>query len=257
MVGGGIRAPDEWKTLQDAGVKFSCILSANSHGFRLPGCKPDFIWCNDTVHSETREPMEPLLRQYGVPIISRHWWADYRAGEWALTGNSGLNAIAVAVILGGRPVIPIGFDCFQEGVHFWEPDAQNVCKGKPLHSFQPRIAKLRAAVGAAAIRPLSGPLCGEFPRWRRGEMFDTVHTEPPLVEQHRALAGYYARAKQPFTMSFDKRAEIPEGAPLALSEYELTALLARGMVEAITRPPSMQPLHRQIINKVQNFRFRA
>lgn len=254
VVGGGIRAPAEWEKVR--GEDFKCIISANSHGFRLPGCKPDFIWANDTIHSETKESMEALLRPYGVPILSRHWWADYRAAEWDVSGNSGMAAIAAAVILGGHPVVAIGFDCFQEGTHFWEPSAQNVNAGKPLYAFSPRVQKLAERLQGATITALSGPLLRQFMLWEPGKSYPPRKYPIQLVDSHAEKEQYPVEAVQEFTMPFDRRAEIPVGAQFVMSAEEIDRALRLGDVKALGAVPKVKSQSQRDIERMRNMSFR-
>lgn len=226
VVGGGVNAPLEFDLLKDR--EFACIISANSHGFRIPGCKPDFIVANDHRHSETRELMYPVLKAYGVPIISREWWADYRLANWRVKGNSGMNAIAVAAILGGNPVIPIGFDCFQQGTHFWEPDAPNVNAGKPIGAFIPRLNKLRSQLEGVEVRPLRGPLVQHFRSSpARGPLTRTG--EPKFVTEYRIIERILVRALQEHTLPHDRTAAIPAGAVYPVSKREFDYLERSGL----------------------------
>lgn len=105
VICGGTGVMDDLDGLPE--IEFATVLSANSHGCRLPKKwrRPvDFIVAKDHYHTTTKLRMEPQLREYGVPIISRQFWADYRMLDWNLQGNSGLTAIAVAAALGANRV---------------------------------------------------------------------------------------------------------------------------------------------------------
>lgn len=211
VVGGGMRAPSDFEEVKH--LQFSAILAANDHAFKIPGIKPDFIVCKDHCHTQTKEKMERLLRKYGVPIITRHFWADHRLPDWSIQGNSGLMAIAVAGILGATTIYPIGFDFFQEGTHFHEPDARNVSRRKHPSDMSHKAKRIRDWLGGISVRPVSGPLL---------RIFDgSSSSEVGQVASYGREPGVQVKARQATGLPFSPSARILPGTRLWVSKNEL------------------------------------
>lgn len=225
VVGGGIRALCDLKALGDK--TYSAVISANGHAFKIPGMHADFIVCKDHYHTETKKRMEPQLREHGVPIISRHFWADYRVTEWEYQGNSGLMAILIATILGGGPIYPIGFDFYLEGTYWYDPNAKNVSKGRSVSEAKKKALRIAEQTAGTRIRPVSGPLCQVFPRPNNTKP-RTVYQEPQIVGRYRAMPALRVKAVHELHLPFDMRARILPGKEFWISpnEYSNTAVKA-------------------------------
>lgn len=237
VIGGGPSALDDLAKIENA-QDMICV-SANAHAFRIPQLKPSYIVSNDHRHTRTKELMAPALRQYGVPIVSRHWWADYRLADWTSKGNSGMNAIGVAVLLGGWPVIPLGMDCFQGTTYFHSHEEWNVSLGRPIGYWQHRLLRMATQLRGAAIRPLSGPMTQQFPH------YNTSETLPPfyMPDDMRVLKSqktFYARALKPFVdPNNDARAEVPAGAVFPVSDVEQVRYVRGGIAEPVGESASI------------------
>lgn len=193
VVGGGMSVPTDLAALDALGLKPSVIVSANGHAVKA-GLKPDYIVCKDDVHTETGEKMEELLRPIGAPIVSPQSWADIRLRDWPIDGNSGIYAIAFAVLLGGHPVVPIGFDFYLQGTYWHDPDAPNISrKSAASRDYLRRVVKLERWTRGAAIRPLSGPLLKTFPRL--GAFYLPPRRRPP-IEEHYTVFGNESRRER-------------------------------------------------------------
>lgn len=217
VVGGGMRAREDLATLGNR--DFSCIISANSHGFKIPGLKPNFIVCKDHRHTETKRHMEPTLREFGVPIITRHYWGDFRLADWELQGNSGLMSIAVAAILGGGPIYPIGFDNFKEGTYWYDPHAKNISKHVSPVVYKQKVLRLAEQLFGTQVRPVSGPLLEVFKPFDP-KVSDHPYMQPRILQKYQGLSGYQVRAVNEFQMSFDRRVTILPGTEFWISEAE-------------------------------------
>jgi hypothetical protein len=195
------------------------VFSANGHAQKL-NVRADYIVCKDHTHTETRERMEPLLRPLGVPIIARHYWADYRLPFWPIQGNSGMMALGVAALAGCAPIFPIGFDCYQNGTYFHDPGAKNVSRGLRDSLWRSRYQRLQAKLLTADIRLLErSPLSVAFPQHTpgmapRGEI-------PPVFDAYRGMQTHYGRALRAFPMRQDPLTEVPKGIVFAMSGEEL------------------------------------
>lgn len=105
---------------------FSCVISANAHGFKQDKFKVDFIVGVDFMFGSGRQPMSEYVKGFDAQTINTWSWADYRIPEWNFTGDSGMTAVQVAVMLGGHPVTVVGLDRYNgDRRYFWEaaPDA--------------------------------------------------------------------------------------------------------------------------------------
>jgi hypothetical protein len=214
VVGGGMRALSDFEAVKH--LEFAATLSANDHAFKIEGVKPDFIVCKDHYHTETKERMEKRLRIHGVPIISRHYWADHRLADWQLDGNSGIMALAVAGILGATEIYPIGFDFFTEGTHFHEPDAPNVSRRKHPGDSRRKAAIIRDWLGSTALKPVSGPLvelCS-----RNSPLF-TAPVRP--ISYFADEPGIQVKAKEEMSLPFSPGSRIIPGTKFWLSANEL------------------------------------
>lgn len=218
VVGGGMRC---WSDIEALGKSqhYQAIISANEHACKIPGLPVDFIVCKDDKHTENGEWMRDRLAPYNLPIISRHWWADYRLPEWKLQGNSGLMAIAVAAAMGGGPIYPVGFDFYQEGTHFHDPNARNMSRGKPTSAIKRDIMPVSEACLGTEVRPVSGMLTAVFKPYQPGP-FISRYLEPAIVSKYRDMAGLRVRAVREFALRFAPGATIPVGTEFWMSEGE-------------------------------------
>lgn len=156
VIGGGPSVPSDLAQL--AGIDFACVISANAHGFKT-GYRPDYIFVGDHVHSETRQPLEPIMRAYGVPLIGYRDFVDYAITREARKLNSGQAAILAACLMGGSPVYPVGFDCWQgDATYFHDPDADVVCRRQGGRRIPQQLADLKRLTAGYDVRPVSGPL---------------------------------------------------------------------------------------------------
>lgn len=174
VIGGGPSAPAAWASLPDYVKANAVVIFANGHGFKL-GLKPDYIVCKDDVHSETKEKMEPQLRAHGpYPIISRFEWADYNMSGIPAQGNSGQLAIAIAALMGGAPIIPIGIDGYgTDGTYFHDLAAVTCSNGRRESVWRSSMTRMSLRLEGAAIRSISGILTFMFPRFNPAERFET------------------------------------------------------------------------------------
>lgn len=187
VIGGGPSAPSQWAALPEYVREDAVLIFANAHGFKL-GLKPDYIVCKDDVHTETKKPMEPQLRAYGdYPIVARHEWADIKLEKnWPIQGNSGQLAIGLAALVGGKPIIPIGIDCYQQGTYFHSPNEKNVSGGRRESLWRSSMTRLMLRLEGAAIRAPSGILALMFPRYDPTERFPAP-VVPKIFDRYRLL----------------------------------------------------------------------
>lgn len=225
VVGGGPSVTDDLASLPSS-FKPSCVISANAHGFKQGYFKIDYIVCMDHLHSETKESMEKLMRPYGVPIITRHWWGDYRIPNRPiyLRLNSGFAAIAIGVLMGGNPVVVTGLDCYRGDTYFHNVRAKTCQSGVAWSRFSRQIDRLQKLAASANIRPMRGPLADVFPRYDPDEVF-----EAPFVTAMRKTREYEAHTAAAFHWAL---ADLPAGARFPVSEKE-----ARHMIHNNKRYP--------------------
>ena len=186
VIGGGPSAPAQWMGLPDSTKEDAVLVFANGHGFKL-GLKPDYIVCKDDVHTETNKPMEPQLRAHGnYPILARFEWADYVMVKWPTQGNSGQLAIAAAALMGGKPIIPIGFDCFQGDTYFHSHNAKNVSHGRSDGVWRSSMTRMMLRLEGAVIRPPSGLLTFTFRTYNPSERLPAP-VIPAVFDRYRLL----------------------------------------------------------------------
>jgi hypothetical protein len=102
-LGGGLSLPAQLEQCPPRGE--AVYISANDHGARLTPC--DYIVAHDKI--------EDRVRPFGLPLISRQLWADYRVLDWP-AANSGIIAAWAARLMGCAPIYIVGMDCFAPGV---------------------------------------------------------------------------------------------------------------------------------------------
>jgi hypothetical protein len=133
------------------------LLSANEHGvlLHLEGLcrRPDFIVAAD----RRMGPIE--LKQYGIPLISHHDWADVKLEEKPVW-SSGMLAAYVAAQWGCAPIILAGTDC---GSTYWHKRKTSPTAGKyPLREHLERWAVVKKLCPRADFRVAGGPLTALF-----------------------------------------------------------------------------------------------
>lgn len=222
----------------------ACVISANMHGCLQKAYPVDLIVNVDKIHTERRLPMEQLLRPFGVPIVNKHSWADYRLPDWNFPMNSGITAVAVAAMLGGDPIITTGIDLWVTGREYFHDKAvmerhkqKSVLKrgrSQPMYANAvKRLKNLTAFVGQTNVRPLSGPLCEVFLRYDKCE---TLPKRQDCTYRARWLKEktVYVQARVKF--NFEHRDIVQAGAQLALSKAEAARYCKLGQTYVILRP---------------------
>jgi hypothetical protein len=187
VVGGGPSAPSQLAAVLATLDGDPVYIFANDHGFKL-GLTPDYIMCKDEHHSETKQRMEPILRAYGAyPIVARHEWADIVMRDWKTQGNGGQMGIGLAALMGGKPIIPVGFDCYQaEGTYFHDKTTPNVSGGRKHGHWQGSMSRLRFRLEGAVIRAPAGFMRSVFYAYDpREELPEPVI--PAVFEPYRLL----------------------------------------------------------------------
>ena len=231
MVGGGPSAPAQLMGLPASLRAQAVYVGANAHAFRL-GIKPEFIVCKDHQHTETKQLMEEALRPFGVPLVSRQHWADYRLTQWPLQGNSGMMALGLAVMMGCRPVIPVGFDCYQGATYFHAPDAKNVSLGLSDSQWMSRYRRLSGRMEMAPIRAVGGPLARVFPRFDPAEGYCRPHM-PIGFTRYESMSETLVRVLIDTPARHEPNVTIPAGAIFPVDDVELRGYLATGCIEIV------------------------
>jgi hypothetical protein len=227
IVGGGPSAPAQLAMVHGK-LGDPIVISANGHAFKL-GLEPDYVFCKDHIHTETKERMEWLLRPHGVPIVTRNYWGDYRCAGWTYTGNSGSQALALAALMGCAPIVPIGFDGYQNGTYFHDLKAKNVSQGFTEGHWRMRYSRLRQRLEGAEIRVLPGSMLAQtFPLITSGPYKPVV---PVNLRHYEGLQTRYVRALSTFQMPFDGRVAVPAGVVFPVSDGERAHYLRLGVAE--------------------------
>jgi hypothetical protein len=234
VIGGGPSVLTDLRNWPES-VEPVAVVSANEHGCRQTRFKVDLLVNVDKTHVVSKHPMENVLRPYGIPIANRHSWPDYRLADWTFSANSGITAVAVAVALGGNPVIVTGIDMWGSGRHYFH-DADVISAfdaEKPKHvrlrggnqeiqtrSAMRRLAALVDFAKGANVRPMSGPMTGIFPRFSPDE--DFLLNSPPkdCAYRKKHLHESTIRYTAPHEFNFENRDVVHAGEVLALTRTE-------------------------------------
>lgn len=234
VIGGGPSVPTD--LAQIPGWQDMLQISANGHGFKVPGARPSFIFTKDNAECppRPRNPragpfplMEPQMRVHGVPIISIQYWADYRCAHWPFQGNSGQHALAVGILMGGAPVIGVGFDCFQ-GPTYFHSDGANVSGGKKPGYWQFRYRRYADRFrGPVRIRGVSGQLVETFGRYDPMETF-VGESMPEVLKVYADMPTLRVRTTQAFRDP-GKATEIPAGYTVASTKAEAATWQKMGL----------------------------
>lgn len=248
VIGGGPSAPLALEALRDTyGIRPAAVISANEHGFKQSIYPVTHSVCCDAFHGETRQSMETLLRRHGVPIIAPHHFADIRLPEWKLAANTGLTAIAVAVFMGGAPVLVTGIDCYRVAdprapVYFHDADAKSNSRTKHESNFRRQFEALEQYVSARApIRFVAGNALGFYPPFDPNEALAPI--TPPKARYYRSLAKIIVQARPHGRVQF-KLTTLEPGRLFPCSPLEAQALVHAREAKVIEHhaPPDGSPL---------------
>lgn len=220
VIGGG---PSVLRDLPNLTIEPACVISANEHGFKQDRFKVDLITNVDKQHCLLKEPMEKILRPYGVPIVNRHTWADYRLPDWTLAGNTGQQAVALAALLGASQVIVTGLDMWQGGrVYFHDRGAKAPKHKAPKASMRrrtkERIRPLVAFCSGAHVRPMSGPMTQFFKQYDPAEVLKPARPIGYRLRLEEETQEVLCQVERPFRLSNSDYTRV--GQKLALSSFE-------------------------------------
>lgn len=234
VIGGGPSALSDLEQIPD--WQSMLQISANGHGFRVPGATPRYIFTKDNAECPPRPRkrdagpfplMEPQMRVHGVPIISIQYWGDYRCVDWPIQGNSGQHALAVAALMGSAPVIGVGFDCFQ-GPTYFHSDGPNVSAGHKIGYWQMRYRRFAERLrGGHYIRGVSGVLAAQFGKYDPAEHFAGGGI-PAVMARYATMATVRVRTLRAFRDP-GKATEIPAGYVMASNIPEARRLIDLGL----------------------------
>ena len=188
VMGGGMSLP----AAVDSVAGDAIWISANQHGAKLlqdRGRRADYIYAADVFHQVMRLEgkkmhMAHLLRPFGAPIISKRWWPDFRipTSMFPITGNSGLQAIGAAILLGCYPIIVAGIEMYRgAGTYFHEPGGKSSGLDRRDEDITAVVDECAAAVAGWPVRKIGCPLL-PFPDYNPAETF-TAPTMPPWALQ--------------------------------------------------------------------------
>jgi hypothetical protein len=220
VIGGGPSVLRDLPRLKEAPA---CVISANEHAFKQSYFPVDLVTNVDKQHCLLREPMEKILRPYGVPIVNRHTWADYRLPDWTLAGNTGMQAIALAALLGASQVIVTGLDMWQGGrVYFYDrgakPPKHKAPKAAMKRRSKEKVQPLKLFCAGAHIRPMSGPLTEWFKPYDPAEVLKPSRPIGYRLRLEEETTEVLCEVVNPFRMSNGDYTRV--GQRLALSQFE-------------------------------------
>jgi len=231
VIGGGPSVRDDLPVLEDGGFKPAVVLSANEHGLYQAHYKVDFLVNVDRVHCQLKVMMKDYLRQFGVPIINSHSWADFRLPDWKMSSNSGLQAIAVACVLGCWPVVVTGVDLFMVGRDYFHlSDEKPRMRPSLTYMTKQRVTEMQRWAGNYPVRPVSGPLTQVFPIFDRAETFKEPLRVPYRAKIEKAPVKRYRGLKE---FSFVTNDRVTPGEIVPFTFAEAQPYIARGWLEEV------------------------
>lgn len=236
VIGGGPSVLGDFKKLT---VVPDLVISANEHGFYQDRFKVDLITNVDKIHAGKGGPMEGHLRPFGVPIVNRHSWADYRLPDWTLAANTGLQAIALAALLGANPILVTGIDMWAGGRRYFhdkgakapKPGQPRQLRGAARRRDRERVKPLVQFCAGAHVRPISGALTEWFKQYDPTEVYKPARPVGLRLRLEHECAQVLVEVVKPFRMSNSDYTKV--GQRLALSHFEYQKHF--GEVRVLTR----------------------
>lgn len=178
VIAGGPSVPRDLAELTTWGFAPVAVISANEHGHRQKLFEVTHTVSADGVHNEKRRRMADVVAELGsrAPLICPAPFADVRLPDWRCAANTGLISIAIALGMGGSPVVVTGIDFYRwkhkgAATYFHDPDARSNSNVKEPRNFLNQIQALFGRIGSGQpVRPMSGALLEYFPRWSPDEL---------------------------------------------------------------------------------------
>lgn len=179
-------------------------VSANDHGLRWladhpkDGRRCSYGVCADKIELRMRHDVRPGKGDpWGVPLIARHMWGDYRMLHMPgrLTGQAAAWCLRV---MGCSPIILIGMDLYDGATYFDDPKAHSTGRSSPpthhlkhWHDFVGRYPGMYRVIG-----------CNKILRQRLG-VYDPAEPVAKPVAREKLLQEIEAR-----TVRLIRQAEI-------------------------------------------------
>jgi hypothetical protein len=119
VMGGGPSLPAAIERSPEGAI----FLSANEHGCRFfENSSPGQTTKNVVCLIVALDQIEHKVSRFGVPIVSRHMYADYRLVT-PPAKSSGVAAAYIARLMGCAPILLAGMDCYDGATYFDDPKA--------------------------------------------------------------------------------------------------------------------------------------
>jgi hypothetical protein len=182
VMGGGPSLPEHLSRCPTDAI----YISANQHGAMVR--KADYIVALDSI--------EDLVRPFNVPIIGKRPWCDIRIQDWQNDGNSGIEAVKAAYVLGGHPIILAGMDCYQTGTYFHDANAPLLgTANEGLEFHMERWKALKDKLPGAVIRTCGGPTAKVFGLYDPAEMLPD-YVPAPKLQALRCMKTHWVKTKR-------------------------------------------------------------
>lgn len=203
-----------------AQVEADVFISTNAHGVALQ--VPDYLFAMDQINSRNGRPMGAYMRAAcpGVPVISRHAYADYQLLTWPQCPRdvlSGMVATWAAFMMGAKVVILAGFDAY--------------AKDRPSRhtGYEYEAVKMARDV-RCPVRVVGGGLAKAWPAYDPQERFGRY-------TPHSSI-GYWLGTNEPVTVRVRKPTHIRGmdreiGEEVQVIRHEVARLLKHRMVEEV------------------------
>lgn len=123
----------------DRAPRDALYIAVNDHGLRLLKDRPElqpraasYVVACDRIEERARFDIGPRdlpgprrdRAPWGLPVISRHMWADYRL-TFLPAPNSGMTAAWLARLMGCAPIVLMGMDLWSGKTYHDAPDAKS------------------------------------------------------------------------------------------------------------------------------------
>lgn len=201
-------------------VEADVYISTNAHGVMLQA--PDYLLAMDAINSRNGRPMGEYLRATapGIPIISRHAYADYQFARWPQCPRdvlSGMVATWAAFVMGAKVVILAGFDGY--------------ARERPgRHSGYSYEAVRMARDVKCPVRVVGGGLAKAWPAYDPDEKFGRYTPHSSIGYWRGTDEKVVVRVRKPASI---RGIDYPVGAQVPVMRHEVARLLKHRMVEEV------------------------
>lgn len=168
---GGPSLPEQYEKVRTH-LPDAVLLSANHHGAKFTAC--DYIVCADKWRK-----FHPVMPDYEVPIIAPYSDCDFRLISYPNMGNTGMQTVWCAFVLGCCPIVICGADCFMGDTYWWDKNHESGgFRTPPSHHLNTWNYTVKKFCPEEIIRSAGGPLVEVFGEFDPEEDVHQVQSKP-------------------------------------------------------------------------------